>query len=72
MWRKIWLPSAAPAGRDYEGWQTQCVHWLLLLPLLLHLLLGCASCRHLGRNGERGRERELAAPGLSMVQAQEK
>lgn len=67
-WGKSWLPSVVPARRDCEGWQTQCVHWLELLFLILHLLLGHASCRHLDRKGDT----ELAAPRPSMAQAQEK
>lgn len=66
--RKSWLPSVVPARRDCEGWQTQCVHWLVLLSLILHLLLGRASCRHLDRKGDT----ELADPRPSTAQAQEK
>lgn len=58
---------AALSG-SWEGWQTQCVHWLVLLSLMPHLLLGRASCRHLDRKGDT----ELAAPRPSMAQAQEK
>lgn len=68
MQGKSWLPSVVPARRDGEGWQTQRAHWLVLLSLMQHLLLGRASCRHLDRKGDT----ELAAPGPSMAQAQGK
>lgn len=66
MWGKNWLPSTVPAGRAWEGWQTQCVHWLVLP--------SCCTCFWVVHpaNTWTGREGELAAPGPSMEQAQKK